>query len=69
MMPRCLLALKVYEPVKEVESPFVFLKRDGLFKRAYCNGIALGCIILAGLVGNEISLFLLLAVPGIWCIF
>lgn len=69
MMPWCLLAFQICEPVQEVESPFVFFKRDGLLKYAYCNGIALGCIILAGLVGNEIYPFLVLAVLGIWWIF
>lgn len=47
----------------------IFLKRDGLFECAYCNGFVLGCIMFTGLVGNDISPFLLLAVLGIWCIY
>lgn len=46
-----------------------FLKRDSLLNCAYCNGFVLGCIILTGLVGNDISPFLFLAVLGIWCIY
>lgn len=66
MIPNAFLALEVCEPVHGVSVSILWRR---IVYSAYSNGFVLGCIILTGLVGNDISPFLFLAVLGIWCVY